>query len=268
MSNAGGAVAGFGESAGALTASSSGVDISGTSYVQLVAATAFEWEAMHVSLLNTGAAPVTNRIITIGIGAGGSERDLVSGLLLTSSGSDTRAISLSTVLPVRVPKGSRLAGKCSAAAGGTFQMALTGIAKGPFGDIGCTEGIGYGISTSQGTAIDCGGSINTKGGWTQITAATTRHIRYLMAMISNNNNTALTDAGYLMDIGIGASSSETAIFPNLLFQGTSSFDTMNPSVFGPFPCDIPAGSRLAVRGQSSINNASDRVFDIVLIGFS
>lgn len=127
---------------------------------------------------------------------------------------------------------------------------------------------GANLATSRGTSVDPGGTINTKGAWVQLTAATTAPISWLMLHIGNQANTARTDAVYLVDIGVGPAAAETVVVPNLMFMMDDAADEPTPSYIGPFPFQAPIGTRLAVRGQCTIADATDRLFDVIAYGGS
>jgi hypothetical protein len=130
----------------------------------------------------------------------------------------------------------------------------------------CTTSYGYGITTgsSSGTTIDPGGTANTKGSWTQITASTSAPMRWLIVNVSMLNATA-ANAAWRVDVGVGGSGSEVVVIPDLLFQATTKSDNIYPSSYT-CPIYLPAGVRLAVRAQSTNTTAADRVFEAGLIG--
>ena len=67
-------------------------------------------------------------------------------------------------------------------------------------------------------------------------------------------------------IGIGAAGSEKIVAADLTARSSSITDEVRPS-FIALPVAIPAGSRIAVRAQCSITDATDHLFDIALYGF-
>jgi hypothetical protein len=82
---------------------------------------------------------------------------------------------------------------------------------------------------------------HTKGSWSQIIASTsnvTTLIRFFIAGV----NVSTADSATLLDIGVGASGSETVIVPDLAIGGSS-------GSFYSVPVEIPSGSRIAARIQ-------------------
>jgi hypothetical protein len=126
----------------------------------------------------------------------------------------------------------------------------------------------YGTNTADSGAVsvDPGATINTKGSWTQIVASTTNPIRMLMVGIGNGANATRTAYDWLLDIGIGGSGSEVVILADQHLEAHTSDDLMSPTFIGPFPCNIPAGTRIAARSQCSGNDAADRLCDVQIYG--
>jgi len=83
-----------------------------------------------------------------------------------------------------------------------------------------------------------GASANTKGSWTQIIASTTKKVVALSALID------MYGVNSLWDIGTGSAGSEVVLIANV--PGTQ----YAMEVYH-IPILIPAGTRVAVRGQAS-----------------
>lgn len=92
-------------------------------------------------------------------------------------------------------------------------------------------------------------SINTKGAWVQLVAATT----YAVSGVHVYLNPDQSGAQYLVDIGVGTAGSEEVVISNI-YCNTHAGDVALTHLF--FPIDIPVGTRLAVRHQCSTTNAS------------
>ena len=88
----------------------------------------------------------------------------------------------------------------------------------------------------------------------------------LLIAIGNRSNAGAALAGFLVDVAIGGAGSEQIIIPNRPLVSSALNGEFTPHVLGPFPVTIPTGSRIAVRGQSTTNDASDRCFDVVVYG--
>lgn len=104
----------------------------------------------------------------------------------------------------------------------------------------------------MGTTITASATPNTKGSWTQLIASTA--FEYLLVeVIVRASQTAATDSSTLVDIGIGAASSESVLIPDLLcgYKAASAW-------FGQyaFPLRVPAGSRLSARAAGATASQS------------
>lgn len=124
----------------------------------------------------------------------------------------------------------------------------------------------YGADTAAtaGVQIDPGGTAHTKGAYSEITAATTKTTRGFFLCFGGQTNVAMTTASWLVDIATGAGGSEQVILPNLPLRvyGATSVVTPGNTVFLPFP--IASGTRVSARAQCSINDAADRLIDVIL----
>jgi hypothetical protein len=100
--------------------------------------------------------------------------------------------------------------------------------------------------------VTANASANTKGAWTEIIASTTADAD-LVEVSVQGGNTASTIVGILLDIAIGASGSEVALFENVAVGGAaaSSFNGEAGYRFG-VPVYVPSGSRISARIQSNI----------------
>lgn len=117
-------------------------------------------------------------------------------------------------------------------------------------------------TTSRGVSITAPGSLNTKGAWTEIVASTSAAFTSLMVGCQADGDTSTAVAGTLVDIGIGAASSETVLISDiyLVWATNESFKYWSPATFG---VSIPAGSRLSARYQRADAN---NPLDVILVG--
>ena len=82
-----------------------------------------------------------------------------------------------------------------------------------------------------------------------------------------NDISRAANARGVIDIGIGAGGSERVLCADSLVVAETVADCWYPILHGPFPCDVPAGTRFAARFQNEINTAGDRTCDIAAWGF-
>lgn len=252
------------------------------SWVQLDASTAFDASSLLLQI--DVQFQDTLYLIDIGIGGAGSEQVIIPNLMISQSS----AVFTSLLLPVNIPAGSRISarsqdnfGSSTSYITGTL-MAGGWATQSPFNTV---TAYGPNTATSNGVIADAGATVNTKGAWAQITAATTKDMRAIMISGSRAAPGTAITASYsqLVDIGVGGAGSEQVLLPNLRFDANTGtggvvtpytpgsatlngFGTLFPRIIPPIPCDIPAGVRLAVRQQSSTTNANDRTSAYAIYG--
>lgn len=102
------------------------------------------------------------------------------------------------------------------------------------------------------TSVAGHASAHTKSNWTTIVASTATPLSGILVQVIMPANVANSSL-CLFDIGIGAAASEVIICPDIYVYGPGGVT----SVF--IPIDIPAGTRIAARLQSTITSASSWV---------
>jgi hypothetical protein len=107
------------------------------------------------------------------------------------------------------------------------------------------QAIGTGnLATAQGVSIAPGNA--TKGSWTTLSAALATDCDVLNLQMWPGQN---AKDMFSIDIGIGAAGSEIIILADLLCTGNT--NTYSQGAFIQLPISIPAGTRVAARGQVS-----------------
>lgn len=264
------------ENAGANTAVSRGTTITsgaahtkGSTYTTLIASTAFDASAIWIMLDDCPAG--NDFLIDIAIGAASSEVIICSNLYGgTSTGS--LVYGANYFVPIKITAGTRVSARCQATgASQAIRVSALLFAQGflPGQPLSLVTTYGDATADSGGTSIDPGGTANTKPAtFTEIVASTTYPIRALIVAFGNQANAVRTSASWLVDVAIGAASSEQIIFPNIVLNASSSPDTVLPQTTPPLPVNIPAGTRLSARAQCDIIDATDRLFDVIIYGVS
>jgi hypothetical protein len=107
-------------------------------------------------------------------------------------------------------------------------------------------------ATSTGLQLAISATGNTKSAWTQLNAATSADIDWLVIAFDLPAQSSIANA-ISLDIGIGAAGSEKVIFQDLTFYWHNTVGGGRIAV----PLFIHKGSRVAVRWQSSSTNTSD-----------
>jgi hypothetical protein len=221
------------------------------SWVTLVASTSFDVDLIDIfTYVNTSTSGVdTSQLLDIGIGGAGSEVVLIGNIPRGHVPSGGHSV----MFPVRIPAGSRIAGRLQSAvvsgqhSTGLILSASSGWNRSNSGGLVTTYGAD--TATSSGAVLADTGSANTKAAWTQITAATTSRHRFLVPVPSlAAGDTSITTSFYLYDIGIGAAASEVAILSNIPLASNAIEDIRCPTL-PPLLRDIPEGTRLSARFQ-------------------
>lgn len=109
--------------------------------------------------------------------------------------------------------------------------------------------VGTVTATTQGTTITASGTANTKGSYTELIASTAGAINGFTLNIGGF--TIASTADFLLDLAIGAGGSEEVIIANVLLSVSPGSD-LEFYKSTSFPINIPAGSRVAARIQSTL----------------
>lgn len=233
-----------------------------SAYVELISAAnnTIETESIIVyGLQHSGTARYM--LMDIAIGAASSEVNIVENLWVM--GNNNRGMCVYHI-PIKIPLGERVSCRAqNSTAADNIYISITLQSK-PFmygnSYSGCDT---YGANTTDGTGTetDSGGTPNTKGSWVEFTSSCTNAIKAI-GIQTRQDNTAAARAAFKTDIGIGGSGSEVVLIPDLLSATNSREAESFATKF--YPCDIPAGTRIAVRHQSSNTNSVDRLQDHIL----
>lgn len=237
------------------------------SWVQLSASCPFNAHGFFLSF-SGGNTNTHDILVDVGVGGAGSEQVILSNFLNSLSGFISAKHSIFIPLPIK--EGERISVRFqSSTASATCAIGLQLVAGDFFSQIGLGRATTYGANTadSGGTEIDPGGVAHTKGAWAQISAAVTNPIRYMVVCNGSRANGVYDASGTcLMDIGVGGAGSEQLLIDDIFLVITSGGDLFEPGSFAR-PANVAAGQRLAARAQTGVTDATDRLRDIVIIGF-
>lgn len=256
--------AGADESASKGTVVTSGSSAKG-SWVELVASTT-DTTALFILSVEYAATGATIRdfLIDVGIGAASSEEVIVSDLQIQMK--QTFSPVNHYYLPIRIPSGTRIAVRIeSNSSSDSINVNAHLFAPTFQSNPGYSKTTAYGVSGTDGTDIDPGGTANTKGSWVELTASTSDAIEAFNICIGSNTNNAHNDIDYLYDLAIGGSGSEEIILENMHVV-SSNFEVSKAPVC--VQHKIASGSRLAMRMQCSSTDATDRVLSFSINGIS
>ncbi len=204
----------------------------------------------------------------VDVAVGSPEKLIAENLMHSTGRRGTLAIDsgLSYFLPISVPAGTRISARCQTLQNDKEHITITLLTHGALLSTPLSEVKSYGedLSDSAGTAIDPGGTINTKGGFVEITASTTGDIKAIILAWGNRANLFRQAWNmWLFDIAIGGLGVEKIVLADLPMSCPYGFPG---SIMGPFPINIPSGTRLSAQAQSNETDATDRVLDLMIYG--
>ncbi len=261
------------ETGGAVTAASDGTSVtSGTAdvkgaWAEMIASTARHTDWLQLQF-RVNVSTNSDYLIDIGVGGAGVEEVIIPNIY---RGSAKSWGTVSIIIPVQIPAGTRVAVRCQSSGASKLLNITIQVGSSPFyaGAKGLHQGSapGANTTTSGGVAVDAGATINTKGAYTVVVASSSDPIQWLYVLLGLNLNGTTQLADWLFDIAVGAESSEEVIIPNLHVH-VDATESVFPPALGPFPVSIPAGTRIAARCQSNINDATDRILSLALLGMS
>jgi hypothetical protein len=258
---------------GEVTASSRGTAIPADAsantkgaWVELVASSPIDADGFYLQLEALGTT--RDHLVDIGIGASSSEVVIVPDFLF-STGTGPSGVE-EVYIPLPIPAGTRIAARSQATAGSQSVGVLLQLVQGEmYRAMRCSRATAYGSTAadSGGIVVDPGGSANTKGAWAEIHSGITNPIRYAILCIGNRTNGAVgAFTQHLMDFGTGAGGAEVVLLDDQVLMADQTTDRLGPHVFARH-VSIPAGTRIAARSQCSNTDATDRLFDLAVIGF-
>jgi hypothetical protein len=237
-------------------------------------------QGFFIWAINSITTPgVDDCLLDIAFGAAGSEQIVVPDLLVSVAATTPFTCFY---FPIAVPSGTRIAGRSqSTTASRAMRVSCHTVSTGLTPSSPLQRVTAYGTtstSATKGTSIDAGGTANTKGSWTEIVSAAnmTNPMSFMLVVIGDQSTThaGAGSVGFLLDIGIGASGSETVLAANLPIRvsaqqdptSSSWYGSVSPLAFPLFPAALPAGTRLAARMQANTTDAALRKLDVALYG--
>lgn len=235
------------------------------SWAEVTAAATSEWSWFSLLLMavNSTSATDTSTLLDVGIGGAGSEVVIVPNLAVGYGGSSA-AITAPWLLPVRVPKGSRVAVRAqSVRTTQNIVVAIVPFSPPPLRFVAPSAlvNLNANTGTSAGVTVTNPGSANTKGAWTEMTASVPQALQGLVIAQQGAQSNNVSNGGILVDIAVGASGSEVVVIPNIPLQGNSAevIWALTPATFA---VSIPAGARIAARYQ----RANTAPLDLTILG--
>lgn len=240
------------------------------SYVELSASTGVTAWAFTIQVAYQTSNTLNDQyLIDIATGASMSESVIYANMAVEAG--QVRGTFGCPFVPLAIATGTRVSARVqNSSAATTSVIGLSLVLCQEDSVSGATSSQTYGADTSDsgGASVDPGGSANTKGSYTEITASSSADLNFLVLDVSPPDNAVLTSASWLIDVATGASMSESVIVANLTLSTSASTDTLFGYPISFFTPDVASGTRIAVRSQCSITDAADRIFDVVLHGLN
>jgi hypothetical protein len=212
------------------------------SYTTLIAATAHPAGGMFIILggANTSGGAY---LIDLAIGAAASEQIIVPDLFYHAQADSTYMYAY---LPISIPAGVRVSARVACSSASRTVRVNVVLVSGEAIEAAATA-YGTDAANSRGTQVTASGSTNTKGSWTQLTAATTAEHKWCIVMMRS-----FSGQQAILDLGTGAGGSEQMVVPNMNLRDSSSGD---PVAYA-FPLRIPKGTRVAARCAATVSSGA------------
>lgn len=236
-------------------------------YVEFVASTTFTSNRISVCVRQTAAANGRGYLLDVATGAASSEVDVLSNIAYEGFGGSTLRGGGCVTVPLTIASGTRVSARIQSSTGGS--TAQVSIMLGRVGTQSAPTSyttLGANTSTSQGTAVDPGGTINTKGSYVEFTASTSAVTQVMAVIVGANANADPSSAFWYVDIATGGAGAETVIIPDMPYSigESASVPARNNPSMTVYPY-IAASTRIALRTSCSINTAADRIPSFVLL---
>lgn len=235
--------------------SSTTADLAG-SWVELVASTGFDSHLLILMARGVGTSAVAAKL-DVAVGASGSEEIIIPDLSIEGH---WNVSPYESSWPLFIPAGSRIAVRSTDSAVTSYGH-LVGLYLfgNQFSETPAVSGKATKLSTgTYALQVDPGGTANTKGSWIEMTASTSEDHAGLVLVCTHGTNSAMASGTGLFDIAFGSSGSEEVIVADM-FVDYSALERCPSGISGKhLPLFVPAGTRIAMRGQSTITNAIDR----------
>jgi hypothetical protein len=189
-------------------------------------------------------------LVDIGVGTSGNEVVLLENVPWIFSNTATNVYRV--YFPCDIPAGTQINVRSQTnQTGGGNCLVMAHFLKAPMfpwaaGSI--VDDYGAVTATTLGTTVTAHASLHTKGNWAEITASTARAYKGLI--LTPGYTSTGTNPYFFLDVGIGAAASEQVILENL--DMTRGADIGSPAGLTVIPCNLPAGTRVAMRCQSNV----------------
>jgi hypothetical protein len=234
------------------------------SWVEFIASTSETSNLILVTVWYNGVGARTSGAVILGVGAAGAE---VEKFRTSFHLQATVAGRNHFLIPLTIASGSRVAMAFDAdpAANNSALAVIHLFSADNLYKSNAFFSSDFSANGGAGVTVDPGGTAHTKGAWVQVDASAGGDSDWVLVSIGTAQNAAAAVATWLVDIGTGEAASEAGIITNLPFATDTS---EIGQAYYVIPLPIASGSRIAVRAQCSINDATDRLIDVNILGIN
>lgn len=233
----------------------------------------FDAYGFLIGLINF--TPSSTQLIDIAFGANPNEKVVLSNLMFEGL---ANRLAVEVFIPLPIPSGTIVSATSQATTAYSYSyLTLTPLGQGflPSPWLGNVQTLGVTATAglyTKGTSITPGDPYDTKGSWYELLPVTgtglARPCSQLLLMVGSRADAVVLDTRYLLDIGIGPSSSEVVpVYSNIFLGIQYNSDTLQQSAFGPYPFSAPAGTRIWARSQYRGTSTADKLINVAAYAF-
>lgn len=226
-----------------------------TTPIELVTSTTFNAETITVTVPDVFTANNdTATLLDIMVGGSGAETVLIANIPI---GFHTAGSTFK--FNVAIPSGTRISARSQSAVSAKSVLVHIGLMESGSAVAAATAvtTLGANTTTSAGITLTQPGANNSEGAWTVISASTPSDFTKLTVASTVNPSNSVGSSVGLIDIGVGAASSEVAIISNMPYATTTSENFVSYGMSAHcYLVNIPSGSRLVARYQASSNSTT------------
>lgn len=231
------------------------------SYAEIVAATGRTYHGLIIDLIR--ATDLDVYLVDIAFGEAASEEVKIPNIFAGASSSAYRSGS-KLFVPLHVPSGTRLSARAqSRQSTHNVYCEIMGV-WGTLDSFSTITTLGVNTADTTGIVVDPGGTVDTKGSWQEVVASLGVEAYWVGLSNSWNYNTSRTTCRWAVDLGVGAAAAEAAVWADMAFHTNTTTDSPYPNKIGMFPTHIDSGSRLSLRAECDINDATDRLLELAV----
>jgi hypothetical protein len=235
------------------------------SYVEIAASIGITSQWVLVEIVR--ATLSVRWLLDIATGAGGGETIVIPDVIGEITDASSHSAQETLVLPWKVESGTRIAGRAqgsSTSASSIFVALELSTFDSDLEGITLFNNEGADTSDSGGLGIDPGAVANTKGAYAELVASLSAIAQWICLLRTIKGNQAASSAMWSIDLSTGAGGGETVLVADTRCNIGATNETLTNRTSSYFTY-IAASTRLAVRCQCDITDATDRLLDIALI---